>query len=92
MLEVEVPRDLVTTSASAVQSPKDVSADMIGEQCNLADDHLCISEDSASPRCASTDFDGKIESKTVRVDISFKSASHTGVQTTKLVREFGLMF
>lgn len=88
MLEVEVPRDLITSNASCVQSPKEDPVQISGEDCNLVDCQVGESEDSASPRCSQTNYECKIDPKTVRLDISFKSASHTGLQTTELVMQF----
>lgn len=88
MLEVEVPHDLITSNASRVQSPKEDPALISGEDCNLVDFQAGESEDSASARFSQTNYECKIDPKTVRLDVSFKSASHTGLQTTELVMQY----
>ncbi|OWM80173.1 hypothetical protein CDL15_Pgr019337 [Punica granatum] len=92
MLEVEVPRDLITSTASRVQSPKEDPVQINREERNLVDFQVGESEDSSSPRCCQTNYECKKDPKTVRLDISFKSASHTGLQTTELVRELTEQF
>ncbi|KAL3624512.1 hypothetical protein CASFOL_031180 [Castilleja foliolosa] len=76
MLVVEVPRDLIST-LSNVQRPKE-EADQLS---SAGDNHF------------QTDGTSKIKSdindglKSVRIDISFKSPNHTGLQTTGLVKD-----
>lgn len=90
MLVVEVPHDLITSSASNVQSPKEETTHMNGEHGNNVYSDTVVLEDSALPKCAQIDCDTTNDSKSVRLDISFKSPSHTGLQTTKLVILFGI--
>ncbi|KAK4760217.1 hypothetical protein SAY87_023348 [Trapa incisa] len=86
MLEVEVPHDLITSNASRVQSPKGDTLQINSEDCNHVDFQVGESEKSATPRDSQTSYECRIDLKTVRLDISFKSTSHTGLQTTELVR------
>ena len=87
---VEVPHDLITSSASNVQSPKEETTHMNSEQGNNVYSGTVVLEDSALPKCAQIDCDTTNDSKSVCLDISFKSPSHTGLQTTKLVILFGI--
>ncbi|KAK2433071.1 Nucleotidyltransferase family protein [Trifolium repens] len=64
MLVVEVPEDVITSSAPTLHSLKEKSHCTTGEH----------------------------DSKSVRVDISFKSPSHTGLQTTGMVKELTEQF
>ncbi|KAG4917675.1 hypothetical protein JHK82_055144 [Glycine max] len=48
-------------------------------------------EDSALPKGSQMKFDA-LKSKSVRLDISFKSPSHTGLQTTEIVKELTAQF
>ncbi|XP_030966508.1 uncharacterized protein LOC115987155 isoform X3 [Quercus lobata] len=91
-LVVEVPHDLITSSASNVQSPKEETTHMNGEQGNNVYSDTVVLEDSALPKCAQIDCDTTNDSKSVCLDISFKSPSHTGLQTTKLVKELTEQF
>lgn len=85
MLVVEVPNDLIASSASNVQSPKEEAPHMIGEPDNNV--HSCGVglEESATPKCPQIIYDATKDSVSIRIDISFKSPSHTGFQTTQLV-------
>ncbi|KAI3416829.1 uncharacterized protein J3R85_015098 [Psidium guajava] len=92
MLVVEVPQDLVSSSASSVLSPKEEPSHNVHELSNLAHAHSDVQEDSAPQMCSQTNYSCMDSSKSVRLDISFKSASHTGLQTTELVRELTEQF
>lgn len=87
MLVVEVPHDLITSSASNVQSPKEETTHVTGEQGNSVQSDTVVLEDAALTKCTQIDHDTANDSKSVRIDISFKSQSHTGLQTTELVKE-----
>ncbi|KAK3435114.1 hypothetical protein EUGRSUZ_D02494 [Eucalyptus grandis] len=87
MLVVEVPQDLVSSSASSVQSPKEEPSHNGQELSNLAQAHSDVQEDSAPQVCPQTNYNNTDSSKSVRLDISFESASHTGLQTAELVKE-----
>lgn len=84
MLVVEVPHDLITSSTSNMQSPKEESSAITGEQdVNILNDMTGL-EDSALPKCLEV-YDSSMSTKSVRIDISFKTPSHTGLQTSELV-------
>lgn len=81
MLVVEVPHDFITTSSSShSQTPE---AQTISEGSPFQADGTS-SESSTSPKWPKMNDSGK-DVKSVRLDISFKSPSHTGLQTSELV-------
>ena len=90
MLVVEVPHDLITSSASNVQSPKEETTHVPGEQGSNVQSDIVVLEDAVLTKCIQIDHDTTNDSKSVRIDISFKSPSHTGLQTTELVILFGI--
>lgn len=92
MLVVEVPHDLITSSASNVQSPKEETTRLTVEQGNNVYSDTVVLEDSALPKCAQIDCYTTKDSNSVRLDISFKSPSNTGLQTTELVIVFGIYY
>ncbi|XP_061345061.1 uncharacterized protein LOC133290922 isoform X2 [Gastrolobium bilobum] len=92
MLVVEVPQDVVTSSAPIVQSLKEEPHCTPGEHGNDSHSDIIQSEDSALPKSTQINSDALKESKSVRVDISFKSPSHTGLQTTEMVRQLTEQF
>ncbi|OMP00684.1 PAP/25A-associated [Corchorus olitorius] len=87
MLVVEVPDDLISTGASNVQSPTDDHLETNVEHGNPAHSDTVVLEDSTSPKGSQVNYGNTKDVKSVRLDISFKSPSHTGLQTTELVRE-----
>ncbi|KAJ0112454.1 hypothetical protein Patl1_00187 [Pistacia atlantica] len=87
MLVVEVPHDLITSAATNVQSPKEEPADTTGKHADHVHSDMIGLEDSSSPKCSHLNYDNTKVVTSVRLDISFKSPSHTGLQTTELVKE-----
>lgn len=85
MLVVEVPPDLTTSAAPNLQTSKEEPTPMPGGQGSHIQTEMGGLENSASPKCAQINYDNSKDSKSVRIDISFKSPSHTGLQTTELV-------
>jgi hypothetical protein len=85
MLVVEVPTDLITSTASNVQSPKEEPIHLTVEHDIQVQSNMVVLEDSISPKCTQLNCDSKRDVKSIRLDISFKSPSHTGLQTTQLV-------
>nr|DAD18506.1 TPA_asm: hypothetical protein HUJ06_019969 [Nelumbo nucifera] len=88
MLVAEVPLDLSATTGklSNVQTPNIESTQMTGKlDCTTQSDIMGLSN-SSWPKCSSVENDNAMDVKSVRLDISFKSPSHTGLQTTELVR------
>jgi hypothetical protein len=94
MLVVEVPEDVITSSAPTLHSLKEKSHCTTGEHGNDNHSDMIQLEDSASLKRSKTNFYALKDSKSVRVDISFKSPSHTGLQTTGMVisRDQGFQF
>ncbi|RAL46216.1 hypothetical protein DM860_016649 [Cuscuta australis] len=88
MLVVEVPHDLITSSSSHSRTPK---AQATGEEVNTLHTDVTGSESCTSPKWPAIDASVK-NVKSVRLDISFKSPSHTGLQTTELVKELTEQF
>lgn len=89
MLVVEVPDDLITSAVSNVQSPRDEQIEKIAEHGKHAHSDTVGSEDSS---CSQITNSHMKDVKSVRLDISFKSPSHTGFQTTELVKELTEQF
>lgn len=85
MLVVEVPQDAITSSAPMAQSLKEEPHGTPSEHGNESHSDIIQLEDSALPRSSQKNFDASKDSKSVRLDISFKSPSHTGLQTTEMV-------
>jgi len=82
MLEVDVPHDLVTASASSLHPSFSEQNQLNNGQ--VVDQNDIISSDNApSPNCS--EISCSKDALSVRLDISFKSPSHTGLQTTELV-------
>lgn len=91
MLVVEVPHDLIVSAASNVHVLKE-SSDVSGEQRNSFETDTVASESAALPSSINTNNDDGKEVKSIRLDISFKAPSHTGLQTTELVKELTEQF
>ncbi|EEF50321.1 nucleotidyltransferase, putative [Ricinus communis] len=92
MLVVEVPSDLIISATSNIQSTKDEPTRMTAENENCVNSDIVISEESSSPKCLQVNHDSRKDVKSIRLDISFKSPSHTGLQTTELVKELTEQF
>ncbi|XP_068669814.1 uncharacterized protein [Aristolochia californica] len=89
MLVVEVPQDLVTSSGGlSIGKLSNVELDQSGlPLSNL------LGTDGGSSLSGKKLKAGDVKDwKSVRLDISFKSPSHTGLQTTELVRELTEQF
>lgn len=81
MLVVEVPCDLVCS----IQSPKDGPDCITVDQDSNGNTEMVGFEDSAAANSLPTNTGNLANAKSVRLDISFKTPSHTGLQTTQLV-------
>ncbi|XP_045828053.1 uncharacterized protein LOC123920018 isoform X3 [Trifolium pratense] len=92
MLVVEVPEDVITSSAPTLHSLKEKSHCTTGEHGNDNHSDMIQLEDSALLKSSQTNIYALKDSKSVRVDISFKSPSHTGLQTTGMVKELTEQF
>lgn len=91
MLVVEVPQDVITSFAPMIQSLNEEPHCTPGEHGNDNQSDSIRLEDSALPKGSQMKFDA-LKSKSVRLDISFKSPSHTGLQTTEMVKELTAQF
>lgn len=81
MLVVEVPCDMVCS----IQSPKDGPDCITVDQDSNGNTKMVGFEESAAANSLPTNSGNLANAKSVRLDISFKTPSHTGLQTTQLV-------
>ncbi|CAL9232562.1 unnamed protein product [Arabidopsis halleri] len=88
MLVVEVPCDLVCS----IQSPKDGPDCITVDQDSNGNTEMVGFEDSAAANSLPTNTGNLANAKSVRLDISFKTPSHTGLQTTQLVKDLTEQF
>ncbi|KAG9452328.1 hypothetical protein H6P81_005232 [Aristolochia fimbriata] len=94
MLVVEVPHDLVTSSGGlSIGKLSNVELDHdISDQTGIPLSNF-LSADGGSSLSGTKLNPGRVKDwRSVRLDISFKSPSHTGIQTTELVRELTEQF
>ncbi|KAF6140417.1 hypothetical protein GIB67_013186 [Kingdonia uniflora] len=88
MLVAEVPHDFIMVGGnnSKAKGPKveSESNTVIGEESITGDDVAAL-ENSYWQKCLELNHNQGMGVKSVRLDISFKSTSHTGLQTTELV-------
>ncbi|KAF5180217.1 Non-canonical poly(A) RNA polymerase protein Trf4-1 [Thalictrum thalictroides] len=94
MLVVEVPQDVVIScgNTSNELTPKLKSIEANSEESSSDHSDTTILEDSSWKICSEVRIEEGLGVKSVRLDISFKSPSHTGLQTTELVRELTEQF
>ncbi|XP_010523091.1 PREDICTED: uncharacterized protein LOC104801481 isoform X2 [Tarenaya hassleriana] len=90
MLVVEVPWDLISSTASGL-SPKD------GQICTIVDhdsngQYEIVGFGDSATNCSQENSGSCTNAKSVRLDISFKTPSHTGLQTTQLVKDLTEQF
>ncbi|KAH9621285.1 hypothetical protein KSS87_000896 [Heliosperma pusillum] len=86
MLVVDVPHDLVTAPVMAHRHTYSSEQSQLGSGQSFSQNDTVASDNSPSstgPELLDCDKD----SVSVRIDISFKSPSHTGLQTTELVKQ-----
>lgn len=87
MLVVEVPCDLISTPSN-VQTAKEEAEKVASDKGKAFQSDAASTESTASPtKWSKIGYDSNDEFKSVRLDISFKSATHTGLQTTGLVKD-----
>ncbi|XP_038970781.1 uncharacterized protein LOC103712263 isoform X2 [Phoenix dactylifera] len=93
MLVAEVAHDinLSNENSSIVESPEACSTKMPGKQ-SIPGPDLCSSVNTSWPMCSKMKKDDPFDVKSIHLDISFKSPSHTGLQTSELVRELTQQF
>ncbi|XP_027112980.1 uncharacterized protein [Coffea arabica] len=92
MLVVEVPQDLIASSASNGQASKEESVQKTSKENNSFQADPTGLATGASNKCCHMKYEMEKDVKSVRLDISFKSPSHTGLQTTELVKELTEQF
>ncbi|KAL9228851.1 hypothetical protein vseg_004386 [Gypsophila vaccaria] len=86
MLVVDVPHDLVTAPVMAHRHTSSSEQNQPGRGQTGSQNDLVGSDNSSSPVGSEIQNCDK-DSVSVRLDISFKSPSHTGLQTTELVKQ-----
>ncbi|XP_015694239.1 uncharacterized protein LOC102706205 isoform X2 [Oryza brachyantha] len=95
MLVAQVPCDTnLSSEYSSVldSSPDQLSINVLGDQGSPPRSDNSSSEGSSMPLCSRANKDDGNVVQSIRLDISFKSPSHTGLQTTELVRELTQQF
>lgn len=92
MLAADVPHDINLSheNSSIADAPEAHSTQMPGKH-SIPGLDLSSSESTCSSMCSKMKDDA-VDVKSIRLDISFKSPSHTGLQTSELVRELALQF
>ncbi|ONK59009.1 uncharacterized protein A4U43_C08F2030 [Asparagus officinalis] len=92
MLVVEVPQDInYSNGNSSILELQDTQSSNMSADTASHLDHSS-SEDTSSGAFSKTRMDDGSRVKSIRLDISFKSSSHTGLQTSELVRELTQQF
>ncbi|XP_042458126.1 uncharacterized protein LOC122042197 isoform X1 [Zingiber officinale] len=90
--EVPTDSDISRESSSIVHIPDTHSTQIHQRESEIPDPDLSSSD------CSSCHIDSKrtrndsVDAKSIHLDISFKSSSHTGLQTSELVRELTQQF
>uniref|UniRef100_A0ACD6A745 Uncharacterized protein n=1 Tax=Avena sativa TaxID=4498 RepID=A0ACD6A745_AVESA len=94
MLVAQVPCDINMSSEypSVLDSSQENLVNMLGEQGSPPRSDNSSSEGSNTLMSSKMNKDDCDVVKSIRLDISFKSPSHTGLQTTELVRELTQQF
>ncbi|KAL6603675.1 hypothetical protein ACP70R_044036 [Stipagrostis hirtigluma subsp. patula] len=94
MLVADVPCDTNMSSeySSVLDSSQDFSVNVLGEQGSPPRSDTSSSEGSNMLVCSKINKEDCDSVQSIRLDISFKSPSHTGLQTTELVRELTQQF
>ncbi|PKA60674.1 DNA polymerase sigma subunit [Apostasia shenzhenica] len=94
MLVADVAGDMTfsTGNTAALFVPETKSPKISVEHCCSSEINLCNLETELSPNSSAMKQSDAVCVKSIRVDISFKSASHTGLQTSELVRELTQQF
>ncbi|KAL0308986.1 UNVERIFIED_CONTAM: Poly(A) RNA polymerase gld-4 [Sesamum radiatum] len=87
MLVVEVPHALISATMSNVQIPKEEADQVASEDGNPFQTDAASLEGTTSPKWSKIRNGTNDGFKSVRLDISFKSPTHTGLQTTGLVKD-----
>ncbi|GAA0165394.1 mRNA polyadenylation factor [Lithospermum erythrorhizon] len=92
MLVVEVPHDFIASTAPDSHALKEEVVPETTEEIAPSQADATVLEGSASSKCPAKKNENRENVKSIRIDISFKSPSHTGLQTTELVKELTEQF
>ncbi|XP_066350423.1 uncharacterized protein [Miscanthus floridulus] len=94
MLVADVPCDTNMSNeySSVLDGSQEYSVNMLGEQGSPPRSDTSSSEGSNMLVCSKLNKDDCDIVQSIRLDISFKSPSHTGLQTAELVRELTQQF
>ncbi|KAL5728282.1 hypothetical protein ACHQM5_001389 [Ranunculus cassubicifolius] len=93
MLVVDVPQDVIYTAHNSNdQTPDMKSAQANGDESSSDHSDSVVIEDCSWKTSSGMKKEEGVGVESVRLDISFKSPSHTGLQTTELVRELTEQF
>ncbi|KAF3780648.1 Non-canonical poly(A) RNA polymerase [Nymphaea thermarum] len=88
MLVAEVPEDLISRNGNtSVQESRGDGGQVSPDRGTPVGSEISNSENLASPTFVRIEPSHDIDMKSIRLDISFQSPTHTGLQTTELVRE-----
>lgn len=86
MLVAQVPCDTnMSNDPSVLDSSQEISVNVLGEQGSPPRSDNSSSEGSSALAVSKMNKDDCDAVRSIRLDISFKSPSHTGLQTTELV-------
>uniref|UniRef100_A0A453SYZ0 PAP-associated domain-containing protein n=2 Tax=Triticinae TaxID=1648030 RepID=A0A453SYZ0_AEGTS len=94
MLVAQVPCDINMSNEypSVLDSSQEISVNVLGEQGSPPRSDNSSSEGSNALAGSKMNKDDCDAVRSIRLDISFKSPSHTGLQTTELVGELTQQF
>ncbi|KAJ0967074.1 hypothetical protein J5N97_023991 [Dioscorea zingiberensis] len=94
MLMAEVPHDYISSNGSSSNSDarKAWSINVYREHGSVSLSDQSVSKNNSLPSSSKLSKDDGIDAKLIRLDISFKSPSHSGLQTSELVRELTQQF
>lgn len=93
MLVVEIPQDVAYSGSTSNEHTPDIkSTQANGEESSSDHSDTVVLEDYSWKLCSDIKKEEGVDVASVRLDISFKSPSHTGLQTTELVRELTEQF
>lgn len=84
MIVVEVPPDLISTQSN-VQTPNEEASQAASDENKPFQSDAASMGSTTSTKWSKIKNDTNDRLKSIRLDISFKSSTHTGLQTTGLV-------
>jgi len=94
MLVADVPCDTNMSNeySSVLDGSQEYSVNMLGEQGSPPRSDTSSSEGSNMLVCSKLNKDDCDIVQSIRLDISFKSPSHTGLQTAELVNQKSIVY